>query len=144
MTYNADFWVASATAAPVIALAAVVVFREPFSTMIELVQLGHDPPRLGHVFSDDSPAGRAFSRAAVSIGLALYNCLAQTITLTLALISLASRDNAAPFAFVIAIECAGILALFAGAGAGVVASLRTKYTVDSDRPPEATEKPLAT
>jgi hypothetical protein len=111
-----------------------VAYRDVTTTLGDLyLQLGYKPPAIQHAFSDRSPAGITFSRAIVSFGLAAYNCLAQTLALALALVSLARRTNAVPYAFVAIIECLGILALFIGAGAGVVAAVRTKYAVSEDR-----------
>jgi hypothetical protein len=133
VTFYPDFWMVSGTAAPVIALAAVVAFRDAFVTMGEILHLGYGASLTQLLLgSDKSPAGLAWANAVASGSLALYNCLAQTAALALSLISLADRANATPYAVVIVIECTGILALFAGVFAGLSGAWRTRYTLGKD------------
>ena len=130
VAFHEGFWVATGTAAPVIALAAVVSLadagRELFSTWAEVTNFFS---RLG---------SSTISRAVLLAALGIFNVFLQAALLAVSLVSLADGANSVPDWLAIAAAVGGVM-LLAGSSLGI-AGLRVMAQRGAKRRQEAAEK----
>lgn len=115
--FHADFWVAAAAGAPVIALGAVVQFGEALRALDRATRRFYEseasrPP--ARDFPSISPKSPAMKQISTAWAVDFFNILVQAGLFIFSLIVLGQRNNNLPFAILLAIaiiEGIGIVAL---------------------------------
>jgi hypothetical protein len=122
MTFRPDFWVAVATAAPVIALASVVAGREAMTAALRIADLRRVMRRLPRDEGVSSRIRAAQRQVQASYWIAGVNMSIQTVALLVALLSLSYDRDWLPRLVAVAAEFVGFVLLVLGGTAAVVAA----------------------
>jgi hypothetical protein len=122
MTFHADYWVAVAAAAPVIALATVVAYGETLNPMATFRRSTRYVHRRGY---------RMTRRLTALLTVIM---ILQAGTLFDALQSLAADHNASPIWFATLAETFGLVALFGITGFGAVLRMWAAQADNDGRP----------
>lgn len=127
MTFRADFWVATATVAPVIALSAAVAVSDNFRLVarFEASLIRGTRSYIG--------ARKAASSAYYISGI---NIAAQSLALFVSLVALGNEKDFVPPVIVIFAETFGLMAIWAGSIRNSAVGLAISRSPEEDRKPE--------
>jgi hypothetical protein len=119
MAFHESFWVVEGTAAPVIALAAVLSTNDIFEGFMRVIA----DPRVAQLGRDEQSREQRGSEILTWVFLQFANICIQAAVLGISLWSLAIQSNVIPPWICIVITCAAVVLL---AAAGVVTVTRNK------------------
>lgn len=133
MRFHETFWVVTGTAAPVIALAAIVALsnvadattrmldsgREVFLRLVDVTATGGKPELRDVTLALIGAASRLWKRGRLQMGFQLLNIVVQALLLTISLVSITYQRNVLPVWVAIALADVGLI-LLAGTGVAMI------------------------
>jgi len=134
MTFRVDFWVATATVAPVIALSATVNVGDNVKQIVRAnASLIHDA----------RAAANAYKLGFIAYIVNAFNIMAQLLALGLSLYSLAENYNKVPPTLLIALESLGLLGILTSALLNSASVLAISLFSERDEKRETGSEPLS-